>query len=323
MKYILLAIVCFALIGCNRASTQLEPIVCCPAHPKETIRENRRFLAIPADFSVSPFACLTEEELAQDWGKEFKIALAFAQDFDLYRAITNFKRALFLIPQDLEERSLEIQYDIVLAYYLGKKYTEALYDVESTPLCHAEPTFPAYGDLLLILYDCYNNLCLPEKAQFILTLIEKDCPERAERLNLLSAIQMADFETIASYNSRYNYLEGLFANYHAAEKSIHKAETLNALLPGAGYWYVGQRQTAVTAFIINAAFIAASCHFFDHGNIGAGIFTTSLECGWYFGGIYGAGLAAKLYNERLYETYSSNLVSRGKLFPLMMLRFTF
>ena len=37
-------------------------------------------------------------------------------------------------------------------------------------------------------------------------------------------------------------------------KSPTKARWLNGILPGAGYSYIGQKQTALTSFLINALF---------------------------------------------------------------------
>ena len=102
-----------------------------------------------------------------------------------------------------------------------------------------------------------------------------------------------------------------------------KPKTLNAFLPGAGYLYVGQKQSAMTAFLLNGLFIAAAVHFFNHKQYAAGAITLSFETGWYFGGIYGAGESAKLYNERVYERHAYSVLNQEKLFPLLMLRYGF
>lgn len=80
----------------------------------------------------------------------------------------------------------------------------------------------------------------------------------------------------------------MIEGYEKHAKSIKTAQCLNAVLPGAGYWYIGQKQTAVTALLVNSLFIGAASYFFVDGNIPAGVITLSLESGWYFGGIYGA-----------------------------------
>jgi hypothetical protein len=325
-RLLLLLILAAFLPACTRVPRQIEPVIKAPPHPKEIQREKRMFLCLPKDFSVSPFPPLTPEEQCTDWGKEYRIALCFADDFDLYRAITGFKRALCLLPAEETERRLELEYAVALAYFLGQKYVEVIYSVESTDLALIDGTFPAFCDLLLILYASYEQLGKEEHAEHILNLLEQNAPAQARKLTLLTAVKHADLEALChagEADCSYAYLENIVHGYQREEKSIRKAQILNALLPGAGYWYVGLRQTAVTAFLINALFIAAAAHFIDHRNHAAGIITLSLEGGWYFGGIAGAGYAAKYYNEQLYCTFANKIAQREEYFPLLMLKYTF
>ncbi len=44
---------------------------------------------------------------------------------------------------------------------------------------------------------------------------------------------------------------------------------------------------------------------------------------WYFGGIYGAGLAAKEYNKSLFECSAEETKIENKLFPILMIQTTF
>ena len=314
------------LAGCHRASTTIEPCIVAPPHPKEIEREKRRGFELPENFSCSPFTPLNEEEAWEDWGKELRIGLAFADDFDLYRAITAFKRALLLLPPDKVARRLEIEYDVALAYYLGHKYVEVTHSIESTGLVCVDSSFPAYQDLLLILYDSYTQLGKETHAKHVFCLIEKNYPKIAEKLTLLSFVQCGNIEAleeVGATDPSRGYLGNLMCCYEKEAKSVKKAERLNMILPGAGYWYVGQRETAFTAFVVNALFIGAAAYFIEDGNIPAAAITLSLESGWYFGGIYGAGLAAKYYNERLFESYAQKIHQRECFFPLFMLRYSF
>lgn len=320
LKRILLSLTLIAFASaCTRVPSRIEPPLKSPPHPKELQREKRVYLCLPENFSVSPFPPLTQEERCSDWGKEYTLALCFADDFDLYRAITGFKRALWLLPQDECSRRLEIEYAIALAYFLGQKYVEVVYRVESSDLICVDDSFPAFDDLLLILYESYEQLGRTRFADHILSLIEQKDPARARKLNLLSALKCADLETLSQNPS----CEHIICGYEKEAKSIRKAQILNAMLPGAGYWYVGLKQTAVTALLINVLFIAAGAHFLTHGNTAAGAVTLSLEGGWYFGGIAGAGYAAKQYNEHLYCNYASKITQRDNLYPIMMLKYTF
>jgi hypothetical protein len=302
---------------------QIEPKIQEPTHPKLIAKEKRLPLILPDNFSISPFPKLTEEECKEDWGKEYRMALAFANDFDLYRAVTGFKRAIFLLPQEKIHRRMEIEYSIALSYYLGKKYGEAVYEVESSSLICVDMSFPAFEDLLVILYDSYDHLGRNKERDHILSLMENENWQKGDQLCLYRALSCADFPKLCEGAKKKESLNTMLYSYQKGAKSVLKAEILNAILPGAGYWYVGQKETAFTALIVNSLFIGAAVAFFEYGNAPAALITLSLESGWYFGGIYGGGLAAKFYNEHLYANCVQKLGEREKLFPLMMLRYSF
>lgn len=293
-----------------------------PLHPKE----EQACHPFPTSFSPTPFAPLTEEELATPWGMELRMGLTFGADFDLYRALTCFKRALILLPPT-HSRRLEVEYDIALAYYLGHKYSEALLTVnQSAGLLSVTESFPAFSDLLLILYDSYNQLGCCKEADYFAELIEKKAPALSSKLTFFRALQRADFSelyTLAESTERMGYVTHLLDTYCCQEKSIQKAALLNSLLPGAGYWYVGMHHTAFTALIVNSLFVGAAVYFIEQGNAPAAIITLSLESGWYIGGIYGGALAAKAYNESLYDAMAQKIGCQSKLFPLLRLQYAF
>lgn len=162
-----------------------------------------------------------------------------------------------------------------------------------------------------------------DQALRILGLMEMRSPECAERMKLNYILKEADFSQIekeAKNNEDVNYL---LSDYLSCAKSPKKAQILNAIFPGAGYWYVGQHKAAFSSFIINALFAAAAYKFFDEGYWAAGLITAGIEAGWYFGGINGARLAAVEYNERLYECQVKDFMVRQRLFPILMFRYVF
>ena len=300
--------------SCHRSSDTLEPKI-------NYAIQDKYLKSLP-----SPFFPLTPEEKQQDWGKEYQIGMAFAHELDLYQAITAFKRAEILAPLEAKQRKLEIQYEILLCYYLGRKYSDVIYTFENSDLRFVDDQFLAKRDLLLILYDSYEQAGEEEKAARILQFIQQNDPKTSKELVFSSALQRADFPILKQFDSEPDapsYLHNLLTTYDAGKKSASTAQALNASIPGAGYFYLGQNQTGVTALLINALFIAAAYHFFAHGNTAAGIITTSFEAGWYFGGIYGAKEEAKFYNERLYEAYATPMMNQKKLFPALMLKYSF
>lgn len=305
-----LLFLCLTCFSCQPNSCSLEPNICFSAPP---------FLieSLPA-----PFAPLTLVERSQDWGKEYFIGKSFAKEMDLYRALTCFKRALFLIPRT-HERRMEIEYEIFFAYYAANKYQEAVETFEGSRLMDAPATFPPLLDLLIALYDSYIKIDQPERACRILMLIETIESNTANNLRLETAVVDADFPGIvnaAGCSASNEAVSEFLTTYFTEAKSVSKAQTLNAILPGAGYYYVGQKKSAITSFLINALFIAAAYQLFDRGYIAGGIIVTSLETGWYFGGINGAGIEAKQYNEILYDRLARETLANERLFPILMIQ---
>ncbi len=272
------------------------------------------------------FPPLSASERSSDWGREYIIGRVFADQLDLYRAVSTFKRAEILLPPEDKDRKLEVQYDILLCYFLGNRYDEAVDAFEKSGLAHVDKSFPAYNDLMVILYECYREMDNPEKQQRVLELIQKTYPDTGEKLQISQAIREGDLPKISSFTEQTphpTYLDDLLASYQANKKSVATAQGLNALLPGAGYLYIGQKKSAMTAFLLNGLFIVAAYEFFHHGHTAAGIITASFEAGWYFGGIYGAGEEAKYYNERIYEKLAGNVLNEQNLFPVLMLQYAF
>ncbi len=286
------------LCSCHHTTEDLEPKI-------SYCVQDKYLKGLP-----SPFAPLSEEEKNTDWGKEYTIGTAFAKQLDLYQAITSFKRADILLPPG--ERKMEAQYEILLCYYLGKKYDELIYTYENSCLRGVTQEFPAFHDLLVLLYDSYLQLGEDTKAEAFLGYIKQIYPKTGDTLTTSTTL----IQACPGY-------EEYLPSYSAHKKSVGLAKGLNALLPGSGYLYLGQKQSALTAFLLNGSFIAAAYHFFHHGDTAAGIIVTSFEAGWYFGGIHGASLEAKFYNERLYECEATPMMNQKGLFPVFTLKYAF
>lgn len=183
--------------------------------------------------------------MEQEWGKEIYIATAFGREMDLYRAITSYKRAKFLVPKN-NPRLFQIDYGIVECYYLGQKNQEAVEAFEASSLTNAtSSSFPAFRELLLILYDAYGKVGQIEKAEQILMVIEKFDEGVATDLKLYQAFNEGNLVDIAALSCERPNNEAcatFLSDFWANAKSVKKAQMLNAVLPGAGYYYVGQKK---------------------------------------------------------------------------------
>jgi len=303
-----------SITSCQPVCKKMEPVITCPL-------PSLKMSCMP-----SPFLPLSAEERDQEWAKELLIGDTFARESDFYRAITCYKRALVLLPPEATARRLQIDYDITLCYYLGGKYQDAINHFENSPLSQTNPDFPAFNNLLIMIYDSYFQNGQEDKAECVLKIIEQFSPETGSDLTLYQNIKEAEIDQARVLMSQHRNAESMqknFAFYDQFAKSPRKARVLNALLPGAGYYYVGQRKTAITSFIINALFTAAAYQFFRHGYPAAGAITASLEMGWYMGGINGAGIEASEFNTRLYEGVSRKILNDNGCFPVLMFETTF
>lgn len=312
------------------------------------------------------FTPLNQSELETNWATEYRMGLFFAKKLDLYRAVTAFQRAEFLLSEEPNpvlcmERKHEVEYYTLLCYSLGKRHDDLVTTFESSSLAFVNPDFKAYRDLLLILGEAYDVTKQKHKAFSVHQALAQNYPKAAQAVLIGSALQSADTKTaFAILNEEKasqipqeisvqkalsqsmqphhflaydqldvqkslklkSTLEQTQTSYLSLKKSPYTAQILG-LFPGAGYAYLGQYQSAITAFSVNALFIATAVYFFQQGNVPAGVLTTSFEAGWYFGSIYGAGQAAKTYNERLYEVLLHPVMEEKKLYPLLQLEYGF
>lgn len=299
---------------CHEKSNVLQP--CIVYTPPEKFLQKMK----------SPFPPLNEEERQSTWGTEVIVGDNFARKLDLYRAITCYKRGEVLLPPNNIERLREIQYKILCCYFLGRQFGSAVEIFEFGALREAPQSFPALRSLLIMLYEAYRQIGMNDKAVQILTYLDNIDPEAARRLQLGAAItegQIDCAEIFAEEVPEHEEITFRLESYRSEALSIKKAQTLNALLPGAGYYYVGQKSTAFTSFTINALFSIAAWQLFRDNQIALGIIVTSLESGWYLGGINGAGLAAKKYNEDLYNKQAKEIMLDYRLFPALQFTYAF
>lgn len=314
IREVILTSLIVSMTSCQLTQCQLEPtIVYSPP--------TGRISDLP-----SAFPPLTSEERQQRWAEELLIGEAFGREWDFYRAITSYKSALVLIPESYLERRLQIEYSILLCYFLGKKYQEVVNLFEHGPLLYVNPLFPAYNQILLMLYESYIKVDQTEKADCLLEVINKYSEETAVDLSLYKHLmkgEVACAQAEIEQHKDFATMQPDLDTYYQYRKSPRFARQLNAIIPGAGYYYVGQKTSALTALLINTLFTFAAVQFFRKGYVAAGVITASMEAGWYIGGINGAGIEAQVFNNRLYEGVSKKIMSDHFIFPVLMFETSF
>jgi len=246
------------------------------------------------------------------WGVELKLGRSFAQEGDFYRAITCFKRALILLPADMSVWRLHIQYAIVLSYCLAGRWKDALEAYRSSDLDTATPEFEAYNDLLLLL----QEILLQNGDGAAAERLDVYLDERARQESQLSRqLQLRQWQSIEQpiFRDRWS------ANY----RDPRRASMYQALLPGAGYAYVGQKKAALTSFMVNALTVWGIVTLAKHRQWSGVALLGSMEVGWYFGGIQGAALAAQQWNDQLGSSLAYPILRDDKVYPLLRITHTF
>lgn len=267
-----------------------------------------------------PFAALKAEESQGRWAQDFILAKKFQAISDSAESRHYFRSASLLAPQDADW-ALCLDYQLLLLEMLASQHTAVIQLFErSKPLQQLYAAQGAvhrevYQDLLVILADSYLRVARTDRLEEVLSLMPQsgaatmrvyaDLTNRKEPANAPEAVKEA------------------LASYHAEKFNPGRAALLNAVLPGAGYYYIGQHSSALTSFILNAATTAAAVYFFERSNWGAGVLFATMECGWYFGGISGAYDEAYYFNNRLWEKKLSPVINEGKFAPALQLNFTF
>lgn len=278
--------------------------------------------------SITPSHCfnaLSIEEKEAPWAKEYLLGVSFGAQEDYEEALHCFKRSLVLCPKE-SKRVHEIEYAFVLTHYFQKEYKKAIDFFESHSILYANQEFTAYHDLLVILYHCYEILGQPKKADIILEKLQPYSKEELAELKLTGAVLRREFDSALKLCENMNERELISSLTHSfleKRKSETLAKWFNALLPGLGYYYLGQKKAALTAFLINGALIIGAAQLILNRYYTLGCMTALLETGWYFGGIFGAKRSAYLYNESLFANYAEKIFYHESLNPQNKLYYEF
>lgn len=239
------------------------------------------------------------------------LADAFLAEGEYYRAITEYKKFLFLFPDS--GKADYALYGVGTAYYRGEEYEPAArtfaallkqhgqgahaapsayfegvslwklgrFDRAEAAFDQVEALDPAseYAPLSLIgksllSYDARNIPgCRGELARFL-----ESYPQdvRAERVR----------QTIAL----------LDRNREVPRKSPSVAGVMSAFVPGSGYMYAGRYGDGVVALIVNGLFIAGTVAAIHQENYAVAAIVGGIGLPFYVGNIYGSANAATKWN---------------------------
>ena len=279
-------------------------------------------LAVKPTYNLSD---IVKQEPVQDWVKEYNLGAAFASQKDTQSAVTCFKRALILCPKN-SVHIKEIEYAIVLTYYLEQQYFQAIQFFETHSLLYADAQFSAYHDLMIILHHSYEILQKTKKADIILKHISEFSEKDALGSQLTGAVLRKDFvavEKVSEQMGQSKWIMKLTRSLLSKQKSQTVARWMNVVVPGSGYFYLGQKKAALTAFALNALLIWGSVQLFLSHYYTLGALTAIFEIGWYAGGIVGAKEATLIYNETLFANYAEKIIFHDDIAPQNKLKYEF
>jgi tetratricopeptide (TPR) repeat protein len=267
----------------------------------------------------------------------------FFQEGDYYRAITEYKRFLFLFPQS--PRAPESQLNVVKSYFQGKRWDDVIRAAEEFERIF--PASPFLAEAVMLKGIAFGEKGDFSQARLFLGRVQEMVPQtaladEAQWQIALTYLKQENWKEAArefrklrpesKLYPRGEYLAGGLDRIETMpEKSPQAAGILAALMPGAGHVYVGRYRDAAIAFLLNGAFIWGIVESFQHDNYALGALLTFFELGWYGGNIYSAVSSAFKYNRKIRQDYLDSLEKGGvsvsfsfrERTPFFALRYTF
>jgi len=230
---------------------------------------------------------------------------------EYYRAITEYKKFLMLFPAS--EQADYAAFKTGMAYYRGEEYEPCVKSFsllrEKYPKSRYLPEASYFEGLGYWKVKDRNKASsafdtLPEDfpqsefapvalvARSLLALEEEDITTSVNRLQ-----QLTDRYPEYASSINANQAVALIGEYpRLPRKSLSLAAVMSAIVPGSGYIYADHVGDGLTAFVINALFIAGTVTAIHAGNYPVAGIVGGIGLPFYVGNIYGSANAAKKWN---------------------------
>ena len=255
---------------------------------------------------------------------QLRVAESFLAEKEYYRAITEFKRFLYLFPDS--ERGDQALLQIGSAYLQGGEPNQAARSF--LDLREKFPSSPLAPQSRFLEGLAVWKSKDPEKAKGLFeTLADEDPPSpyAPRALGAVALIRLEEDNPQGSRDTLQRFLETcphhpwaervreadtLLIEYQSLpEKSEVMAGILSAILPGAGYAYAGELATGFMSLAVNGAFIAATWTALAQGLEAVGILAGGVGLPFYIGNIYGSALAARKWNQAVKKQAQGKIYS--------------
>jgi TolA-binding protein len=264
-----------------------------------------------------PFLCQISFAYPDDQGIlltekiQLKMADVFMEEGEYYRAITEYKKFLILFP-DSEKADYAV-FKTGMAYYRGEEYGPSLQHFsvlgEKYKASRYLPEASYYKGL------SYWKIKDREKARAAFDTLAEIFPQSEFAPLALVAGSLVTFEeeNVAASTKRLEWLTDRYPEHPGSknakeamtlidqyprlpEKSETLAAVMSAVLPGSGYIYADRVGDGITAFLINALFIAGTIAAINGENYAVAAIVGGIGLPFYVGNIYGSANAAKKWN---------------------------
>ncbi len=242
---------------------------------------------------------------------QLKIADAFMEEGEYYRAVTEYKKFLILFPDS--GKADYATFEIGMAYFKGGEYGAA-----ARSFLAMREKYPESGYAIQAGYlegSSQWKLKNYDRARMPLEEIAERHPGSEYAPPALVVICLAALDENKAEVSR-QALNRFLDRYpgHPGEENVREAAAqinryqelpekspvlagvMSAILPGSGYIYAEHYGDGITAFLINGLFIAGTITAIHQENYAVAGIVGGVGVPFYLGNIYGSANAAKKWN---------------------------
>jgi hypothetical protein len=265
------------------------------------------------------FALLFQNYLSAQVNNNLTFADKLYEEKEYYRAITEYKRFLYLYGTSIDD-SINVLQKIVLCDFKGENYSDALN--ETNKLLNLSKVsegqyikWNAIRGLNFLkmnysesAYDVFQSLNDKDYQYFFLGVANLYKYEWDSANVYLNKVGIPATGSVLEL--KQELMEISIKGQSLPYKSPLLAGILSGILPGAGYVYAGKYQTAFSSLLINSLLIGSTIELNKKGYKFVSGATLLLSFGWYFGNIMGSYDAVETSNNHMSEGVVNPVLER-------------